>query len=144
MVTIPLSGWRKEAANPAIVVFPDPELPTKAVTEPAGASKLMPAPPLLFDQFIMGAALNNFAGFDNQNLVCLADSTEPVRDHKSRPAFHQACEALLDKQFAFGIQIGSRFVQNEDLRVCQQSSRNGNTLALPAGELHAAFSYQRV
>ena len=38
--TRPWSGFRKEAARPASVVFPDPELPTNAVTLPAGASKL--------------------------------------------------------------------------------------------------------
>ena len=35
-------GFKKVAAKPAMVVFPDPEVPTKAVTVPAGASKVIP------------------------------------------------------------------------------------------------------
>ena len=36
-VMVPLSGFKKEEASPAIVDLPDPEVPTRAVTEPAGA-----------------------------------------------------------------------------------------------------------
>ena len=36
MVMVPEVGFKKVADNPAIVDFPEPELPTKAVTEPGG------------------------------------------------------------------------------------------------------------
>ena len=38
MVTFPPFGFKKVAAKPAIVDFPEPEEPTKAVTLPVGAS----------------------------------------------------------------------------------------------------------
>ena len=36
MVILPDFGFKNVADKPAIVDFPEPELPTKAVTEPAG------------------------------------------------------------------------------------------------------------
>ena len=41
IVIAPESGVIKVAARLAIVVLPDPELPTNAVTDPEGASKLI-------------------------------------------------------------------------------------------------------
>jgi hypothetical protein len=40
-VIVPLSGFRKEAANPAMVVLPEPDVPTSAVTDPTGAEKVI-------------------------------------------------------------------------------------------------------
>ena len=40
-VIIPDCGFKKVAAKPAMVLFPDPELPTRAMTSPDLASKLM-------------------------------------------------------------------------------------------------------
>ena len=36
IVIVPDDGFKKVADNPAIVDLPEPELPTKAVTEPEG------------------------------------------------------------------------------------------------------------
>ena len=36
-VIFPASGFKKVAANPAIVDFPEPDVPTNAVTDPGGA-----------------------------------------------------------------------------------------------------------
>ena len=36
---IPEFGFKKAVTKPAIVDFPDPEVPTRAVTVPLGASK---------------------------------------------------------------------------------------------------------
>ena len=44
MVILPESGFRKLAANPAMVDFPEPELPTRAITSPDLASKLTKEP----------------------------------------------------------------------------------------------------
>ena len=40
MLTVPESGFRNDAASEAIVVLPEPELPTSAVMVSAGASRL--------------------------------------------------------------------------------------------------------
>ena len=40
-MTLPEFGFKKVADNPAIVDLPEPELPTRAVTEAAGALKLI-------------------------------------------------------------------------------------------------------
>jgi hypothetical protein len=39
---LPASGFKKVAANPAIVDFPDPDVPTNAVTDPGVVKITLP------------------------------------------------------------------------------------------------------
>ena len=40
-----------------------------------------------------------------------------MRDHKSSAPFQQAAQTLLNVEFAFGVEIGSGFVEDEDFGV---------------------------
>ena len=82
--------------------------------------------------------------FDHQNLIGPADGGKAVRDDKSGAAAHQVGETLLDHGFGFGIEAGSRFVENQDARVGQDGAGDRKPLPLPARELHAALAHDGV
>ena len=70
--------------------------------------------PLLLDEFVVGAALDNAAVFQHQNLVGIANSAQPVCDDKTGATAHESLEGLLDESFGGGIDTGSGLVENED------------------------------
>ena len=53
----------------------------------------------------------------------------------------QVFQGLLHQMFAFVVQGGGGFIQNQDGRVLQEHPGNGNALLLAAGELHAPFAH---
>ena len=52
---------------------------------------------------------------------------------------HQIFERILDQTLRIRVQRRGRLVKNQNRRVLEQRSRDGQTLALPAGKLHAHF-----
>lgn len=62
-----------------------------------------------------------------------------MRDGDGRvAAAEHRLERLVDEGFAFGVEGGGRFVEDEDVGVFQQCAGDGDALFLPAGELGAA------
>ena len=59
-------------------------------------------------------------------------------------AVHHFVQAFLNGGFHFGIQRAGGFVQQQDGCVFQHHAGDGDTLALAAGKLHAAFADVRV
>src|SRR5437868_15395632 len=55
------------------------------------------------EQFVMGAALDDFAVAQDEDLVGFADGAEPMRDDKARAVGHQAFERFLDELFSGGV-----------------------------------------
>ena len=92
----------------------------------------------------MCAPLHNPPLFDDQYLAGLPDGAEPVRNDEGRPPMHQFAQALLDEGLAFGVQVGSRFIQDDDLGVGQYGAGDGDALPLPAGKLDAPLADQRI
>jgi len=56
-----------------------------------------------------------------------------VGDHEGGPAFHQLLQGFLHQAFIFGIQRTGGFIQDQDSRVFQDRTGDGNTLPLSAG-----------
>src|SRR5204862_2417688 len=88
----------------------------------------------------MRSAFDDLALLEHKNLIGIADGTQTVGDYKCRPAGHQRCESGLNEGFAFGIQAGCGFVENQDSRVRQNGARNRHSLALTAGKLYTTFA----
>ena len=88
----------------------------------------------------MGAALDDTAVFDHQDLVGPANRGKPVRDHERRAPLHQVLEPLLNESLRFGIEAGCSLVQDQDARVRQDRASDRHALALAAGELHPALA----
>ena len=61
-------------------------------------------------------------------------------DDNGRPAFHQVLKCLLNERFRFGIERRRRFIENQDGRILQQRSCDGNALAFAARKTLAAFA----
>jgi len=72
----------------------------------------------------MGSPLHDDTLLDDQDLVGAPDSREPVRDHEDRPTLEQVVEARLDQPLGFGVEAGSRLVQDEDAGVGQDRPRD--------------------
>lgn len=83
-------------------------------------------------------------GFDDSDPVRMGDRAQAVSDHKTRSILHQLGQASQDESFAFRVEVTGRFVQNQDLRVGQHSSRDRHSLALSTAETHSPFTNQRV
>ena len=60
-----------------------------------------------------------------------------------RPFTSSSLERLLNKQFAFSVKRARRLVQNQDGRILEHGTRDGNALALAARNLDAAFADER-
>src|SRR5690606_24157807 len=53
-------------------------------------------------------------------------------------------EAVLDERLALTVEAGRRLVEDEDLRIGEDRARDGDALALSAGELHPSLADDRL
>ena len=70
---------------------------------------------------------------EDEDALCDADRGETVGDDERRAPAGEVFEAILNFIFAFGIERGRRFVENQNRRVFQKGTGNSEALALPAG-----------
>ncbi len=63
--------------------------------------------------------------------ICISNSGKPVCNNYRSAVFHQFGQGFLHHLFAFSIQGGRRFIQDQDRRVFQHGPRNGNALPCP-------------
>ena len=59
----------------------------------------------------MAAPFNDPAVFQNDDKVGVPYSRETVGDDQAGASLHQLVETLLDKDFATGVDVASRFIQ---------------------------------
>ena len=62
-------------------------------------------------------------------------------DDQGRPAGRQLVEGVLDFRLRHGVQRGGRLVQNQDGRVFQEDTGNGDPLLLPAGKKRTPLAH---
>src|ERR1017187_7511151 len=94
----------------------------------------------LGDEFFVGADFADLPLFEHHNLVRPAYGGKPVRDDDNGAVLHQVGQRLLYQHFALRVQVAGGFVQDQDGRVLEQRARDGETLALSAGEFDAAVA----
>ena len=63
------------------------------------------------DQFVMGAAFDDFPLVEYEDAVGVADGAEAVGDHEAGAAGHEALEGFVDEALAFGVEGGSGLVE---------------------------------
>ena len=100
--------------------------------------------PVLFHQFMMAAALYDSLVTENDDFIRVADRGKPVGDHDGGPVLGQLLQALLNVAFAFVIQSGGRFVQDQDPGILQENAGDRDPLFLPAGETGSPFSHKGI
>ena len=65
---------------------------------------------------------------------------ETVSDDQGGASLLQSLQCLLDGGFRLGIEGGGRLVEQQQRRIAQDGAGDGDTLALSAGEAHAALT----
>ena len=84
-------------------------------------------------QSLMGPTLRNLPIMQNNNIVRLGDSAEPMRDDEHRPAARQIRQSLLDLLLLLlrlRIKLSGDFVKEDDLGVLEDRLRDGDALFL--------------
>src|SRR5260370_42282462 len=64
--------------------------------------------------------------------------------HERRTAFHQIRQSFLYERLGFRVKAGGGFVQEQDPGLGENSTGEGNALALSAGHLHPALADDRI
>jgi hypothetical protein len=94
----------------------------------------------LLEQAIVIASFNNLSPFKDQNLIRAQDRRQSVRNYKRGSVTAKGIERLLNERFAFAVEAGCGFIEQENRRLSQQCASNSNPLALSAGEFIAALA----
>ena len=88
----------------------------------------------------MAAHFHQFAVIYDDNFVGVANRGQTVGNDKDRTIGHQVVDRLLNDCLRLVIQSGGRLVQNNNRRIFDKGTGNGNTLFLTAGEQNAALA----
>src|SRR5690606_24756675 len=94
----------------------------------------------LAQQLVVGAAFDDSALVHDEDLVGGLDGGEAVRDHEGGAAAAEVLESVPDEGLALGVEAGGGLVEDEDARIGDDGARDGDALALAAGELDAALA----
>ena len=86
------------------------------------------------------ARLDDAALVDNDDAIRLPHRTESMRDHDHRAVFADRRHVALQGGLAFVVERTAGLVENQDPRVGEQSSCDGDALALPAGQPGSVFA----
>ena len=82
----------------------------------------------------MGALVDDPALIHHQDAVAGQHRGEAMRDHERGAVAHQFFQRGLHQRFAFGIQRRGRLIEQQQRRVAQDRARDGDALALAAGQ----------
>ena len=96
------------------------------------------------DEFLMRALLGDALFRDDDDAVRILDRRESMGNDERRAALRQLGQRLLNRRFGLRIQRRCRLIENENRRILQEHARNREALLLPAGELDAALSDDRI
>lgn len=91
-------------------------------------------------QFRVAAFFHDFAFVQHNQSVHRRDGGQSVGNRNHRFAVHHLVQTLLNGGFHFAVQCAGGFVQQQNGRVFQHHTRNGNALALSARQFYAAFA----
>ena len=87
------------------------------------------------DEFVVGAAFDDFPLAEDEDGVGVADGGKAVGDDETGAAFHETFECFIDKPLAFGAKGGGGFVEQEDAGIGQNGAGDGDALALAPDSL---------
>ena len=91
-------------------------------------------------KLLPGTLLHDMLGIHNRDAIGVADCGETMGDHDDGLTLAEAIDALLDSLFRDAVQRRGCLIKDQDRRILQEDTRDGNTLLLSAGEDDAAFS----
>src|SRR5215467_8983314 len=100
--------------------------------------------PAASEKFGMCSAFANLPILQDEYSIRAANGSKAMSNYKGGAADHEIGEGLLDQHFGFGVELGSRFIEDENGRVLQYGARNRNALTLTAAQAHAALADDRI
>ena len=88
----------------------------------------------------MFAVLSESAAIDGDDPVGAAHRRQAMSDDEDGAPLGDLLHVLLDDPFALVVKGARRLIENEDVRIADQSPRDRDALALPAREARAALA----
>jgi hypothetical protein len=85
------------------------------------------------DQRVVGAVFDEPGALERDDAIGRAHRGEPVRNNENRAPFCDFLHVLLDNALALVIERAGRFIENQDTRIGDERTRDGDALALTAG-----------
>ena len=92
----------------------------------------------------MSTALNDLAVLKHDDLVRTLDGRQSMRDNKRGTSSTKRPQTILNHRFALAVKTGGSLVQNQEARIRQNRTGNGDTLTLPPRQLDATLTDDRV
>src|ERR687892_2130421 len=92
----------------------------------------------------MAALSNQFALFQYKNAISSHNLCKSMRDQQRCPPSKNPPHRPLDLVFGITIDCARRVIDNQDAWIGQESSGNGNSLALSARKGHTALTDNRL
>ena len=86
------------------------------------------------EQLVVTAVLDDRTVFHHEDGVGVANRREPVRDDEGSPIGSQGRHRLLHKHLGTGVDRRGRLVEDEQRRVGQEGSGDGDELSLTGGD----------
>jgi len=83
----------------------------------------------------MGAALDNLALLNHQNLIGLGDGAEPMGDYETGAIAQESIDRGLHQCLSAGVNAACRLIQNENARIHQHGAGNADELTLALAEV---------
>ena len=92
----------------------------------------------------MSAVLRYLSALHHDDLVCIGNGRETVRNHNYRFVFCQFFQCLLNLCFIFRVCKSGGLVQNDDRGILQYCSRNSKPLYFATGKIYTFSSNHRM
>ena len=91
------------------------------------------------DQLLMRPDIDDLALLHDQDLIAIDQGGEAVGDDDHGPPAGDAQQVGIDHRFALRIEGAGGLVEDQDARIVDERPRNGEALALAAGEIGRAL-----
>ena len=84
------------------------------------------------DQFLVGALFDNLSLFEEDDAIGIPYGREAVSDDEGGAVFHKALQCLKNQRLGLGVEGAGWLIENQNRRVLEQSTSNGQALAFAA------------
>ena len=109
-------------------------LDSALASEDLGRFSFVGADPYLVDlgfhQFLVRAGFPDYTFVQNDNSIRFSNRRDTMSNYDRGPIGHQSFHCFLDPLLCLGINAGSRFIQDQDVRAMRKRPGEGNQLAL--------------
>src|SRR5262249_7982109 len=96
--------------------------------------------PALAQQLVVTPRFDDRSVFDDEDAVSIDDGVQAMCDHDRRSPLAEVLDRALNLTLGLRIERSRRLVEQDDRRVLEQGARDGDALALAAGDLQAVLT----